>query len=281
MSIVGTALRISATRALAGAATLAGDRVFDSAILPIDELTSTMPKPFVVVSTEDEASKPAGRDIFAGDREIDLVLECSMTQVQPLPAKNGEEEQVMVLVPNTDAGLELALGVLNRQIIACLFGRGGGAWGEAFRGLTAGLNEVVSRRGASSKEGARYAARQTILTVRAIAEPPFGMPLVSNTPLAAFIAAAEADEATASIARVLREAIEGVPQDWPAVFSAAGMLAGYTDAEAQALGIYPLAPPVEGAPELAVEATVEGADGELWTVDADAIEAQLPEVPHA
>ncbi|MBK8085051.1 MAG: head decoration protein [Devosia sp.] len=52
MSIIALAIRMSATRALeTDGATLAGARVFDSAITPLDEMVSAEPKPLIVVST--------------------------------------------------------------------------------------------------------------------------------------------------------------------------------------------------------------------------------------
>ena len=61
-----------------------------------------------------------GADWNSGGRSIQLVIETAMSQSVELPDGEGQG----VLVPNTDAGLELTLAVLSRQISACLFGRG-------------------------------------------------------------------------------------------------------------------------------------------------------------
>ncbi len=274
--IVGLALRMAATRALTGA-TMAGARVFDSAILPIDELAKSEPKPFVVVSTEDDRSEPGGRDINNGAREIQLVIECAVSFVRPLPGIEDEE----IVVPNTDATLELTLAILGRQISACLFGRGGGAWGDLFRKLTAGVPEVVSRRGIQSKDGVRLAARQIVYSIRAMAEPAFGVAPEEGSPLSDFIAAMQADEQTAALASVVARSIQGQFDDWPTVYDAASVLGGYTDEEGQAIGIAPLAPALEeGDTEVALQADVqEIPDGDVWPIDEAEIEAQLPTEP--
>jgi len=274
MSIIALAIRMSATRALeADGATLAGARVFDSAITPLDEMVSAEPKPLIVVSTEDDSAEVGGADWNSGGRSIQLVIESAMSQSVELPDGEGQG----VLVPNTDAGLELTLAVLSRQISACLFGRGGGAWGVVFRKFVTGTSEVVSRRGIQSKEGARIAARQTVYSISAMAEPPFDQPVAADTPLGAFLAAAAADPQTASLAALIREVIEGEPVGWPETYSVAAMNAGLSDELGQAIGISALGGGADNTP--IVEATFAADDRAAFTADAAEILAQLPEAP--
>jgi len=274
MSIIALAIRMSATRALeTEGATLAGVRVFDSAITPLDEMVSAEPKPMIVVSTEDDSAEVGGADWNSGGRSIQLVIETAMSQSVELPDGEGQG----VLVPNTDAGLELTLAVLSRQISACLFGRGGGAWGVVFRKFVTGTSEVVSRRGIQSKEGARIAARQTVYSISAMAEPPFDQPVAANTPLGAFLAAAAADPQTASLAALIREVIEGEPVGWPETYSVAAMIAGLSDELGQAIGISALGGGADNTP--IVEATFAADDRAAFTSDAAEILAQLPETP--
>ena len=69
MSIIALAIRMAATRALeTEGATLAGARVFDSAITPLDEMVSAEPKPMIVVSTEDDSAEVGGADWNSGGR---------------------------------------------------------------------------------------------------------------------------------------------------------------------------------------------------------------------
>ena len=274
MSIIALAIRMSATRALeTDGATLAGARVFDSAITPLDEMVSAEPKPLIVVSTEDDSAEVGGADWHSGGRSIQLVIETAMSQSVELPDGEGQG----VLVPNTDAGLELTLAVLSRQISACLFGRGGGAWGVVFRKFVTGTSEVVSRRGIQSKEGARIAARQTVYSISAMAEPPFDQPVAANTPLGAFLAAAAADPQTATLADLIREVIEGEPVGWPEIYSVAAMIAGLSDELGQAIGISALGGGADNTP--IVEATFAADDRAAFTADAAEILAQLPEAP--
>lgn len=271
MSIIALAIRMSATRALeTEGATLAGARVFDSAITPLDEMVSAEPKPMIVVSTEDDSGEVGSADWNNGGRTIQLVIEIAMSQSVELP--NGEGQGV--LVPNTDAGLEMTLAILSRQISACLFGRGGGVWGEVFRKFTSGTSEVTSRRGIQSKEGARIAARQTVYSIRAIAEPSFDQPVAADTPLGAFMAAAAADPETQPLADLIRSAVEGKPIGWPETYSAAAMAAGLSDEAGRAIGISALGGGPDGTP--LVEATFQPEGGTPWTADADTIEEQLP-----
>jgi len=274
MSIIALAIRMAATRALeTEGATLAGARVFDSAITPLDEMVSAEPKPLIVVSTEDDSSEVGGADWNSGGRSIQLVIESAMSQSIELADGEGQG----VLVPNTDAGLELTLAVLSRQISACLFGRGGGAWGVVFRKFVTGTSEVVSRRGIQSKEGARIAARQTVYSISAMAEPPFDQPVAADTPLGAFLAAAAADPQTASLAALIREVIEGGPVGWPETYSVAAMIAGLSDELGQAIGISALGGGADNTP--IVEATFAADDRAAFTADAAEILAQLPEPP--
>ncbi len=234
MSIVALALRLSAVRALQAATLVASSRIYDSAVLPIDQMASNTPEPFISISTEDESSRPAGRDLNSGDRMIDLVVEIAIAKTVTLPGEEG----AAIAVVDTDANLELTLAVLARQIAACLFGRGGGLWGDAFRAFAASIEEANSRRGVPVENGQRFAARQLVYRVKALAEPPFG-PVESNTPFAKFFAAAEGDAPLAPTASIIRRAIEGDPVGWPELYTQTAVDAGYTEEEAVKIGIAP------------------------------------------
>lgn len=240
MSIIGLALRMAAVQSLKGAGTLAGARVFDSAFLPIDQLSTNDAQPVISISTEDENDKPAGRDVNAGSRTIDLVIEIAIARAIPLPAKDGEEELVQVEVAESDANIELAITVLSRQIAACLWGRGGGDWGSLFRRLSSSVVEYRSRRGIPVKDGQRLAARQFVYTLQTLAEPAFASPVGDGTPLADFFAAMDADPGLANHAAILREAVSGTPLDWPEFWTKAALDGGYTEAEGEKLGIVDL-----------------------------------------
>jgi hypothetical protein len=252
VSLIGMALRIAATRAVETAGILPPGRVFDSHFLPVDRVVEGATEPFCIVSVETITTTPTGRDLNTGQREVELLIEIGLTRAIRVSVPNGQDRIELALV-ETDAGLEASLAILERQVMACLFGRGGGAWGDVFRGLAAQIKEVVSRRATSAGDGARFCARQTLLTLHTLAEPPFAAPVDPQSPFAAFLTQAEADETTQPLARAIREAAEGVPLDWPAIWTAGAVLGGYTEAEAEALGIRLLEPEAEPPPLAAIE----------------------------
>jgi len=228
---------MAATRALMGA-TIAGERIFDSAILAIDQIAQNQPLPFVTVSSEDEDAKPSGTDIWSGDGTIDLVIEVGISKAVQLEDNQG----AALLFETTDANLELTLGVLMRQITAALFGRGGGKWGDAFRSFVSAVETISVKRGVPIEGGTRFAARQAVIRIRTIADPPFG-PVIAGTPFDKFFAAADADtDATVKrAADALRGAIEGDPVGWPEYWNALAVAGGIPADQEDGVGIASLA----------------------------------------
>ena len=267
MSLVALAMRMSAVEALKGA-TLSGRRIYDSALLPVAEVADEHgPKPFTAISTEDDVGKPNGRDLNNGDRVIDLVIESMIASVMPLPGEDGDA----IVVADTDATLELSIAILSRQIEATLWGRGGGVWGDVFRSLCRSVEEVTSRRGMPTKDGQRFAARQTAYRVRAFAEPAFGKEPEEGTPMAKFLSALAGDPKLADVASVIRQAIMGNPTDWPSHYTAAAVVGGLTESEAVKVGIAPLG----GLPSDALSTVTVDPDG--WILDEASVAAQPPE----
>ncbi len=271
MSVVETALRISAVKAVEASGIFSPSRVYDSAFLPVDKVSTENPEPFLIISTETGTSNPSGRDTQAGDWTIDFVLEFGLSKAIAVSVPDDEDEIELQLV-DTDAGLEASMAILIRQVMTCLFGRGGGEWGEVFRSLNSQIKEVVSRRGVSASEGSRFAARQITQTLQMISDPPYATPLIEESPLFTFLALAEADAQLQAIAQALRNAIEGVPQDWPAVYNAAAVMGGYTDSEADKLGLGLLEP--EEAPPLVSEITVSEDGGEDFVINDETVDEE-------
>lgn len=261
MSMVGLALRLSAVRALENGNTIAGARIFDSAITPIEKMLSEDPHPFVVISTGSETNSPSGRDVDNGDGEIDLIIEIAMTKIARLPS--GDDYVVDIF--QSDANLELGIAILRRQIMACLFGCGGGAWGDVFRSFAASISSITAISGGSTKEGVRFAGRQIVISIKAMAEPKIGA-IDAGTVWQKFIQAAEGDATLSCIAPVIRTAIEAKPLDWPATYTAGAVLAGYTEAEAEAIGIAGNHPLTEAQ-----------LDPDGWVANAQTVAEQLPQ----
>lgn len=276
MSMVALAIRIAATRALEEAATLAAGRVFDSAILPIGELVSKDPQPFIIVSTETETTKPKGRNLNTGDGEVELVIELALARVVPLPARAENNEEFQVEIFEADASFEICLAILRRQIAAALFERGGGRWGDVFRRFVPGISNALSVRTSQSKGGTRFAGRQVILTLQAMGEPAYGPPL-EGSPWAEFLDALAADPKLATIEPIIRSAIVNAPLNWPETYTASAVLAGYTEAEARLLGLAPLVDLIDESDTDELREGVFDPDG--WIANAETVAEQLPEPP--
>jgi hypothetical protein len=164
MSLVRLAHRLTVVRALRGA-TLAGDRVIDSSILSVEVAAKDHPKPFVVVYTDDLHRRQRGLDPGRRD-DLSIVLEIGGTSTMV----NDEAWSI----PPTDAGLELSLDLIERQIAVALADEGN-AWSELWRRLHTGDPGWKSMRG-STDEGIRLAGRRITIDVDPIGEPAFGRP---------------------------------------------------------------------------------------------------------
>lgn len=205
MAISTFALRRSAVMALRNS-TLAQDRVFDSAIVPIDQKASDAASPFVCVYIDEvRMNRVHGRDIFAPEeREIDLTIEAAVTAkvTVDVPGVDGQGHATVeqIAVPETDSALEAQLDLLERQIIRALF-VDPGDWSELFRKLVIRVSKCASKRGASGQEGVRFAARQIVFSCMVIAEPSFTAPAGVWAKLCDLMAA---DDDTKDFAKVLR-----------------------------------------------------------------------------
>lgn len=173
MSLVAYATRTCLGAALVGR-TLAGDRVYDSAVQPIEEMVKPEPQPFLVVGTDDEEIMPRGWALLDADRELNFVVEIAiggMTRID-LPEAEGGGAALRLDIPHTDDGLETTLNMVGRQIMREIMV--GGPWSDLLRDITFGLKKVTVRRGANTEQGTRFAARQYVFTADTVAEPDFG-----------------------------------------------------------------------------------------------------------
>jgi hypothetical protein len=224
MSIARTAIRVAAARALLNR-TLAGSRVSDSAIEPIDVAISETRLPMITVLTDDDTIDADGRDVWSGRRELDLVIEVAVaTEV-----KDGA-----FTIPETDFGLEWALDIMEHQIDRALFDEGT-AWSSIFMALVPRVHSKVSRRGASAERGVRFAARQIVYKIDAIASPLPGA-IDATLPFGRLLAAMEDDAELAEYGAFLRSLIEAPDlPDWKIAADAIGI----TRSEADSIGITP------------------------------------------
>lgn len=232
--IVAYAIRTCLGQALFGK-TLAGDRIHDSAVEPLEEMIKPEPQPFIVISTDDEEAEPQGWELLDAKRSINIVVEVAiggMTKVD-LPASEGGGPALRLDIPHTDEGLETTLNMVGRQIYREILV--GGEWSDLFRDIAYGLSKVTVRRGANAEQGTRFAARQYVFTADTIAEPDFGTE--PEGLFAQMIALMEADPYLAKDVALLRRMIAGDPlPDW----HRAQVDLGLTNRSYRALGLGPL-----------------------------------------
>jgi len=172
MSLVRLGVRIAAVMAITDA-TFAEDRVYDSEILSIDTLVSKDPKPFITVTTDDDETDVTGRDLLSGNRSLDLVIECIFA---------GKLDGETVSIPETDAGMEITLDLMQRQVTRALSSEEN-VWSLDFKKLAVIITKMASRRGASAENGVRFAARQIVLTIDPMNDPDYGVALDDEHPL--------------------------------------------------------------------------------------------------
>ena len=227
MSLARLAMRIATARALRGA-TLAEGRVHDSAIAPIDQTIAEERQPILIVTTDDHELEVTGRDLFQGNVSCDLVIEAAIAARVEVA---GEES--IITIPHTDEGMELALDLMEHQVMAALI-RGRTPWSRVWMKLVPRISRRLSRRGASVEKGVRFAARQIVLSCDLIEAPTDGAAIAAGTAWADLLSVMEEDTDLAPISRMLRSEIEGSPlADWR---RAANMLGIHLET-ANALGL--------------------------------------------
>ena len=250
MSLARLAMRIAAARTLRGA-TLAETRVYDSAIAPIDETIAAERQPILIVTTDDHEMEVTGRDLFHGTVACDLVIEAAIAARVEVHG-DGEAESV-ITIPHTDEGMELALDLMEHQVMAALI-RERTPWSRVWMKLVPRISRRLSRRGASVEKGVRFAARQIVLTCDLIEAPTDGASVSEGTAWADVIGIMRTDADLAPIAQILRSEIEGQPlADWR---RAANMLGIHLDT-ANAIGIGPVIDLTQD-PQPATEVEVTG-----------------------
>ncbi len=229
MSINRLTLRLATVLALRGR-TDAGDRVWDSRIGEIDELISGDPAPFILVYVDDEDASGEGEALRKGQRVVTISIEMAIGTVER--AAGGYQ----LMMPETDAQLELALDALECQVIDALQDVASPAR-DAWAGLVVGIDSLRIRRGAWSEvdKARRYAARLIEMQVRIPRDP---LPNGQATPLvAAVLQLLDAEPDMQEIGQALRSLAERDPgQTLQARMSA---LIGASRARAEALLLNP------------------------------------------
>lgn len=205
MSFAKLPLRIATVLALRGK-TWVGDAVFDSSILPLEtRIADSGGLPFIVVYTDDShADVSAGCDLTGGVATVDLIIHAAVATEYRADAAG-----TVVMVARSDAGFEAQLDVIEAQITRALQ-RGDDGWCELWRAFATGRTSIRTRRGGVARKGARFAAREMVLTVNVVPDPA-GTGDEYPWSLAIDRFAAEPD--TADLAQVLRAFV--APDDAP------------------------------------------------------------------
>jgi hypothetical protein len=161
--------------------TWAETRVLDSDNGPLEAAILADPTPYIVVSTDDDNREEIeGFDLLAAKR-------------RPRLGAGAVRRGPAMRIPATDGAFELALDIIERQIINALVHDPLSVWGGLWRDLAMRFDlKTSSKRGGSSEGGSRWAARQLLLHVDPIADPPAGVVLADDHPVPRFLVAARA-----------------------------------------------------------------------------------------
>lgn len=257
MSLASLAIRLATIRALKGR-TFAEDRVFDSAIQPIDLVAADTKQSVIIVTTDDDDATVEGRDLIATDHQLELVIEVAVASKHTVQVGEGETAEALT-IPATDAGLEASLNLIGWQIARAL-SADGGEWGDLWRMMVSRVHTITSRRGADDDNGVRYAARQYVYKIDHVADPEPGADPVYVWARA--IAMLKADQQFEAYGKIIEATITAdQPEPWERVRASLGLADDASDWIADK-------PLVDDADPLsAVE--IEGG----FTVDAEKAEA--------
>lgn len=206
MSVVRLASRLVIVMALRGR-TLAGPTVADSEITPFDKKAVESVSPFVSVYSDDQVRNARGIDPARPVDRLTVTIEIGVSA--KAQTDTGDEVEGL---PVTDAGMELTLDAIERQILTIL-ADDTNPWSGIWMRLYRGDPEIKSTRGAGD-DGVRFAGRQIKITVEPLKEPPSGVAATGVwAELLALVDSAPGRERTA---RTLHELIEAPApaDDW-------------------------------------------------------------------
>lgn len=259
------ALRIAVQEALRGH-TLAGDNVLDSSIGAIDldadgTARTDQDKPFLSVYTDGGAIAAGnGLMVLFGESTVELVIEAGITtaMVEQDP-ETGASTILVVGLPATDAGMELSLDVMMRDVADALTDPTN-EWADLVRSLLGNVTGIERSRTGQVTNGTRLAAHELRIKAELVQDPVKGADLTGSD-YERFLAAlgASGKPHLLAIKANFERVLAGEVADWSQVQAELGQ----TNAQSVALGLQPLAIDDAGAvPELAdVSIEIAGRQG--------------------
>lgn len=253
------ALRIAVQEALRGQ-TLAGENVLDSQIAALDldadgSLRTDQDRPFLAVYT-DGGTVGAGNGLgmLFGDPSIELVIEAGISAAMvEIDEATGATTIIGVGLPPTDAGMELSLDVLMRQVADALTDPAN-EWAELVRNLLTDISGIERSRVGQVTNGTRLAAHELRIRAGLVQDPIKGADIAGTTyePFLAALAASEKPHLLA-VKTAIELALAGDVADWELVQRELGI----SNAQSIALlGTRPMATDT-GEPGTLAEATIE------------------------
>ena len=219
MSIIRSLTRIAAVEALIGK-TMASDRVFDSAVTPIDQRITKEKKPFITVTSDDESGPISGKAIFHGERMLDLVIEIAIGSKVEVSIEGEGNTTEVIEVPHTDPATELLLDIFEDQVLSALMGAE--QWALSFRKLMPVFKNYSSRRGAQAESGIRFAARQLVISGDQLDRPTDGS-ANSHVVLSEILPMLDAVTRLSPCAKLIRQQLSGsASTDWDKLLKETG-----------------------------------------------------------
>ena len=166
-------LRIAAVTALSNYQeepfpTLAGKHVFDSRIDPVATLHGHDLYPICVVYSDYDKDSLSFKNMRRKDRSLTLTFELFCGQIE----EHGQDEFVVTL-PQTDSEIEMTLDLLEDEIYHGL--TASNLASDTFNTIAYGIENVISRRGASYEGGQKLAARQVTMETTCLKDPTPGL----------------------------------------------------------------------------------------------------------
>lgn len=263
MNICMDVLRMVTVKALQGK-TWCGMRVFDSPAEPADLRLANERAPYIGVYIDDadadlEALGGLGvENIYADTPTCWLLIEVSVAgQGEDTPDNaNGDNPDPSILRPKadanaiafTDAGLELRIGLMARQVFDALADPTS-PWANLWKLMAVERREIQIRRGGSGLEedqqpGVRYASRIIRMRIGMLSEPAPGD--ATGEFWSKFFALAATDNQVKGAAAVIQQFL--APEDGEPGWLATARANSWTPDAVRAIGLGPVLKTLEGQP---------------------------------